>query len=137
MKSVDSLAAIASCFDSWLACACSTLLGWILNGCSLYSIVVLLVEDRSTLLHVQVGHVVEVGHLQVSWPGQEFPQSIVEKLTAPASIHGMIWGRDYFYAVPRLQGSRPNWGFAQIRPVTRRLWRSSHPSPQAQLRTNA
>lgn len=42
---------------------------------------------------------------------------------------GIIWDRDYFYAVPQLQGSRPKWRFAQIRPVTGRLWEVISPFP--------
>lgn len=79
---MNLLAVIASCFDSWLARACSTLFGWGLGHCSLLSIIVLLIHDRHALLHVQVGHVVEVGHLSFSYTGQEL-QSIVDKLSNP------------------------------------------------------
>lgn len=60
-----------------------------------------------------------------------------KKPTSPASTNGMIWAAITLYVVPQLQGSRPNWRFAQIRPVTSGCGRLSHPAPQAELRTNA
>lgn len=125
---MNLLAVTASCLDSWSACACSTLFGRVLGHCSLWSIVILLIEDRYALLHVYISHVLEVGHLSFSYTGQGL-QGTVEKLSAPSFTDGIIWDRDYFYAVPQLQGSRPKWRFAQIRPVTGRLWEVISPFP--------
>lgn len=125
---MNLLAVTASCFDFWSACACSTLFRRVVH-CSLWSIVILLIQDRYALLHIQIGHVLEVGHLSFSYTDQG-PQGIVEKLSAPSFTDGIIWDRDYFYVVPQLQGSRPKWRFAQIRPVTGRLWEVISPLPR-------
>lgn len=73
----------------------------------------------------------------VNTPNGAFFRASSKKPTTPSSTDGMEWGRDYFYGLPQLQGSRPKQRFAQIRPVTSGCGWSSHPSPQAELRTNA